>query len=391
MNYQRTDRAAQKRARFIRWSVLGFVLVLMTGLVTAHQLVTGAGKPASVDALCPFGGLETLFSLIAGMGLVQRTAASGLVLLLGTVVLGVVFRRSFCGQICPLGALQGIFGSLGRRLRHSRPQIPRGLDRIARYLKYAVLAFFVLWTWQAATLVMRPYDPWVAFAHVTSPELMAEFGVGVAILVLSLVGSLVYERFFCKYLCPIGAFLGILSRFSAFGVKRDLTACVNCSACDVACPMNIEVSAAERVTSAECISCGECVNACPASGALQIESRSGRRVSPALMTGIVVALIAAVIVASTAAGAFAWTMPSLGQAVEQQGTAKGSETFDTSLIKGYMSLAEISEATGVPPERFTQQWGVPQADLDKPMKDIKDKYGFSPEDVRAWVEAQPES
>lgn len=384
MTSERTDRGAQRRSRMARWGVLGLVLVAITALVTAHQYVNGFGKPVGVDALCPFGGVETLFTLISGAGFIEKTAASAVVLLVGAIGLTLLSRRSFCGQICPLGTLQGMFGSLGAKLFRTRPVLPRGVDRVARYLKYAVLAVFAVWTWQAAELVMRPYDPWVAFTHLTSAELLAEFGVGLAVLGVALAGSVVYERFFCKYLCPMGAFLGVFSKVSAFGIERDAGACISCAACDSACPMNVAVSSADRVTSSECISCNECVNSCPAAGALEIVSPVGRRVSPAAMTGLVVGVIAAMIAVSTAAGAFAWTMPSLGQAVEQQGATSGG-AFDTALIKGYMSMREVSAASGVPEARFTERWGVPASALGEPMKEIAGEYDFSPDDVREWI------
>ncbi len=80
-------------------------------------------------------------------------------------------------------------------------------------------------------------------------------------------------------------------------------------------------------------------------------------------------------------------MPSLGEAVEQRMGSEGT-AFDTTLIKGYMSMKEIPEAPGIPEELFVETWGVPEADLGKPMKDIKDQYGFSPDDVRVWVAEQ---
>ena len=208
----RPDQVSRKRARWLRWIVLGVVLVGMTAIVTAHLKSSGSGRWAGVDFLCPFGGLETLYSLLTGDGFLRRTAASSVILLVGMLVMAVAYRRSFCGNLCPLGALQGLFGAAGRRLLRRRLIVPRAIDRVARYLKYAVLVFFALWTWQAAELVLRPYDPWVAWAHLTSPELLTSYGIGLAVLIVSLAGSLVYERFFCKYLCPAGALLGLLSR-----------------------------------------------------------------------------------------------------------------------------------------------------------------------------------
>ncbi len=51
-----------------------------------------------------------------------------------------------------------------------------------------------------------------------------------------------------------------------------------------------------------------------------------------------------------------------------------------------MSFADIAGMTGIPLADFAAEWGVPEDALGLPMKDIKDAFGFSPEDVRAWVE-----
>jgi polyferredoxin len=131
----------------------------MTAIVTAHTQGSGSGRWAAVVFLCPFGGLETLYSLLIGDGFLKHTAASSVILLAGMLVMAFVYRRSFCGTICPLGALQGLIGALGGKLFRRRFAVPRSVDRAARYLKYAILAWFAIWTWQASELVLRPYDP----------------------------------------------------------------------------------------------------------------------------------------------------------------------------------------------------------------------------------------
>ncbi len=113
---RQADRRARTRARWVRWVVLGVVLVAMTAIVLAHQQSRGAGRWAGVDFLCPFGGLETLYSLLSGNGFLRHSAASAVILLIGMLAMAVAFRRSFCGMLCPLGTLQGIFGAAGRRL-----------------------------------------------------------------------------------------------------------------------------------------------------------------------------------------------------------------------------------------------------------------------------------
>ena len=387
MAAERTDAGGRRRARWTRWIVLGAVLAGMTALVTAHQTGRGSGRWTGVDFLCPFGGLETLYSLLAGDGFLKHTAASSVILLAGMLLMAVLWRRSFCGYLCPLGALQGIVGAAGRRLLRRRYVVPRRVDRVARSLKYVVLLVFAVWTWQAAELVLRPYDPWVAWAHLTSADLLATYLIGFVVLVVSLAGSLFYDRFFCKYLCPTGALLALLARFSVLGIRRDPAACIDCGRCDKACMMNVEVATADLVTSAECISCNECVNACPVKGALQVETPGGRRAPALAATGIVVAVMVAVVGVTTLAGSFDWRRPGLAEAMALSAPASGG-SFDPSLIKGYMSLREIADATGVPPEELTAVFGVPAGDLELPMRETKDAYGFTPEDVRVWLQGR---
>ncbi len=433
---RRTSKATRRRARRIRWIVLGAVLAVMTAVLTAHQLFPETGKWSGVDALCPFGGLETLYSLLTGEGFLQRTAASALILLVGMVVMAVIYRRSFCGTICPLGTLQGIFGWAGRKLFRRRFQVPRRIDAVARYLKYVVLVVFAVWTWLAAELVLRAYDPWAAYAHLTSAEIFTTFLVGFIVLVVSLVGSLLYERFFCKYLCPAGALLGLFSRVSVLRISRNAGACTSCGACDKACMMDCAVSTADVVTSSECISCNECVNVCPVPGALQVTAPSGRR-SPAIAaTGVVVAVMVAIVGVTTLTGSFDWRQPSLTEAIAEarsslddgassSGTASSATTADggaaaetsatathepvtdgsgegagsgsgegdpdsplAGVIKGSTTMAEIIEASDITAAQITAEFGVPEAEFGQQLKSIKDKYGFTPEDVRAWVEAQ---
>ena len=385
--YVRSDRGKQKKSRSLRLVVLGLGLAIITGIGLMHQLT---GIPVvGVDALCPFGGIETILTLISTGGYVKQIAASSLILLGVVLVTAVIFRRSFCGYICPLGALQEFFGGIGKAIwPKGRPQVPTAIDKPARYLKYVVLAVFTVWTWQAAELVIRPYDPWVAFMHITSAEVLSSFGIGLAVLAISLAGSVVYDRFFCKYLCPMGGFLGLISRLSLFKVRREATTCIDCKACDKACPMNITVSEVETVVSAECINCNACVDACPVKDTLRVATKgaTGKRtvLTPSRVLASMVLIIAILVGATTAAGAFAWTLPTLAQAAQTNGG-----TFNLDAIRGSMSLEEVSKATGIPPKVFEDKWKIAPADMSKPMKDIAEHYGFDVHTgVRTFVQEQ---
>ena len=378
----RTDRTSQRISRRVRWGVLGAVLVAITALGIAHQRGV---QVVGVDALCPFGGIETLFTLATTASLIQRVAASSVILLVGVALTAALFRRTFCGYVCPLGALQEFVGMIGQRLfGRNRPTVPAVIDRLARYLKYVVLAAFVAWSWEAASLVLRPYDPWVAYMHLTSGELFTQFAVGAAVLGVSLVGSVVYERFFCKYLCPMGAFLGVMSPLSVFKVRRDETVCIDCKSCDAVCPVNVKVSTVDVVSDPECINCNECVNVCPAKGALEVTApgtaKSRRSLRPnAILAGTAV-ILALVVAGTTASGAFTWTLPGLAK------PAEAGAKVDVEQIRGSMTFAEVSEATGIAPAAIQQRFGCQEADMHVPMKTLAEAHGFDIEtDVREWV------
>jgi polyferredoxin len=379
----KSDRVAQRRNRTVRLVVLTLGLVIITAIGTAHRF----GVPVvGVDALCPFGGIETLWSMIVSMQLIQRIAVSSVILMSLVLVIAMLFRRSFCGYICPLGALQELFGKIGKAVfRDKRPTVPAVVDRPARYLKYVVLVVFAVWTWQAASLMIRPYDPWVAWMHLTSPELLAEFSIGAAVLAISLVGSVVYDRFFCKYLCPMGGFLGAIARISVFKVRRNENTCIDCKACDKACPVNVTVSTVAVVNDPECIDCAECINVCPVKNTLEVSTSrwpsSGKVLRPLTVLGIIVVLIAGVIGLTTATGSFAWTIPALSETVEKSGG-----TLNVEEIKGSMTFAEISKATGIPAAKFQERFGVKPAEMNDKIKDLAPVYGFDVHtDVRGFI------
>jgi len=206
-------RSKQKRSIRVRWFILGF-LVLGTSLIGfLHQHPLEGFTPPGVDALCPFGALESLPSLISEGLLLKRVAVSSFILLAAAFLVSLLFRRGFCGQVCPLGALQELSAKLGLKLRSGKKlEVNPKIDRPARWIKYFLLAFIVLASWLSSGLIIRPYDPWAAFMHISSAEILSEFAFGLGLLVVRVGASVFYERFFCKYLCPMGAAYGIFSK-----------------------------------------------------------------------------------------------------------------------------------------------------------------------------------
>jgi len=249
---------------------LGFALFIL--IAAARHGLGGeeAGVP-STDALCPFGGLETLWRLVATGRYIPKTHASNIVLGVGLLVGTVLAGGAFCGWICPLGGLQDLVTGLRKRLRVSELRIPDGADRILGYGRYLVLAGILYATVTTAKLWFASYDP---YRTIFSLSWIFEFNWATSwpAYVISLaivVGAFFIPRFWCRYLCPLGGAISLLSRISLFRIRRDASTCIDCKKCDRTCPARIKVSEKRSIT-ADCIGCLQCLETCPVPGTLYV-------------------------------------------------------------------------------------------------------------------------
>lgn len=342
-----------KAAKWFRIFVILGLLVWVTYESYMHQ-VLGGGKAPSIHALCPFGALESLYTLLFMGSFIKKIYSGTVVLLILTIAIAVLFRRSFCGLICPFGALQEVFARIGQKIVKKRFVIPQKIDRPLRYLKYVVLILTVGMAWYLGALWMSPYDPYSAFAHLSavSDTIKEEPAtiVGFILLAITLIGSLLYDRFFCKYLCPVGAFYGIIGKISPTKVERNDNLCTHCKVCNKACPVNIDVEKAVKVTSAECINCNECVLACPRKGALEIKTVK-RTIHPFAMIIIVVGLFFGTITIAQVTGNFE---------ILPKDLLKG-EVIPISEVKGYHSIEEVAMATGLSLKEVYEKLGIPES------------------------------
>ncbi|MGH4052662.1 MAG: 4Fe-4S binding protein [Clostridium sp.] len=339
-----------KYVKYLRWVLLSFFLIMVTREAYLHQVLGGRVAP-SIHALCPYGALETFYSLIFGGTFLQKIFSGTMVLLGITLVLALIFRRSFCGLICPFGALQEFFGIIGKKIFHKRFIMPIAIDKPLRYLKYVVLVVTIYFAWKIAGLWMDPYDPWAAYGHITAgyESLVTEYLIGTITLVIILVGSMLYDRFFCKYICPMGAVYGIVSKISPSKIVRDKDKCINCNLCSKSCPMNIDVAKADSVTSTECISCQACVLSCPKSGAL--EYKIGEKTLKTLTVIIfVLGIFFMGVFISKTVGVF--------EVFPKQITAESKINVDD--IKGYMTIKDVSIGTNIELKEVYKKLEIPE-------------------------------
>lgn len=257
-----------------------FFVLIAAGAVNHTLVERGISIPllssASLHALCPFGGVVTMYQFVTTGTLVRQIHLSSIVLLVSTLLLAVLFGPVFCGWICPFGSIQEWIGRIGKRLFGKRYNtfVPARIDRPLRYLRYVVLIWAVYMTTVTGVLVFKDYDPYYALFSFWTGEVAV---TGFVALGLVFALTLVMERPFCKYACPMGALLGISNLFRVFAVRRSAPSCINCTLCDKACPMNIQVSGKGRILDHQCISCGECTSdrACPVAKTVEWKTWTG--------------------------------------------------------------------------------------------------------------------
>lgn len=367
---------------YLRGSLLALFTILITISAYLH-ISRGGGKSPSIHALCPFGGLESLYQVFTTGSFISKIFAGTMILFGITLVVAILFRRSFCGLICPFGAIQEFFAKIGQKVFKKKFIIPSKIDRPLRYLKYVVLIMTVFYAWKTAGLWMAPYDPWSAYAHLSKGvgSVWNESAAGLILLGITLVGSLLYDRFFCKYLCPMGAIYGIIGKISPFKVTRNENACIRCGKCSRVCPMNIDVQHTREVKSAECINCQTCVLNCPKAGAL--ESREGKKaVKPFAVIALVTLVFFGSIFAFQLAGVYK-LLPDQLKAGESIGNSDGeakSESGKTGTkinveaIKGSMTIKDASEIARVDLKEFYKLFKIPDnVPSDTYMRDIGNK------------------
>lgn len=228
---------------------------------------------ASLHALCPFGGVVTLYNLATLGTFIQKIHMSSMILLVIILLLSVLFGPVFCGWVCPFGSIQEWIGKMGRKIFKKKYNqfVPKNIDHILRYFRYFVLLWVIFVTAHSGYLLFSHIDPYNAlftfwYEEVELPSLV--------MLIVILILSLFVERPWCKYICPYGALLGITNYIRIFKIRRNKNTCINCNLCDKKCPMNIEVSQNEKITNHQCISCFECTSerSCPIPDTVRMEA-----------------------------------------------------------------------------------------------------------------------
>jgi len=229
-------------------------------------------RPAGVEGWLPIAGLMNLKYWIVTHR-VPSVHPAGMFLLVTFLAMAFLFRKAFCSWLCPVGTISEYLWRAGRRVFRRNFTLPNWLDLPLRGLKYLLLGFFV-WavsSMSAGTLELFMHSPYGLVADVKMLNFFRFIGqTGLIVLALLVLASAFVQNFWCRYLCPYGALLGLTSLLSPMRIQRSPAACIDCEKCARACPSSLPVDRLVTIKSAECTGCLECVAVCPAEGALQM-------------------------------------------------------------------------------------------------------------------------
>lgn len=280
----------------IQLSFLFFILYLGVRLFrfVAHFYSGGqqpfVPRPDGVEGFLPISALLSLRDWLLS-GSINPVHPAALVIFLTVVAVSLLLKRSFCSWICPVGTLSELFWKGGFRVLRRNVRPPRWLDLALRGVKYLLLLFFIYTIFiamPAGAVSSFIYSDYNKIADVRLLQFFLNLsGIPLAVIAALLIVSLPVRNPFCRFLCPYGALLGLVSVLSPAKVTRNRDACVSCGVCNQVCPSYIRVMEKERVMSEECIGCWRCISHCRADGALQMKL-TGRRI---VVGGIVFAVL----------------------------------------------------------------------------------------------------
>ena len=345
------------------------ILGVVFYLAFAHQKY-GIEKAAPIDAYCPFGAVESFLTFIKTGEFIKRIYWSSAILLFIFVFTNIFFGRIFCSHLCPLGTLQEFLRKFGKLIGFKKDfELPQKYDSFLRYLKYIVLLLAVISSFYVEDLIMRNYGPFSALMHFG--EEFDEKIIGYFVLILLLIFALFAKSFWCRYLCPLGAFLAIINKINFFQIKRNQKNCNQCGICNTVCLSNLKIKEKKYIKENDCLSCGECLKNCPQKS---LDFQIFKKIIPRKKLNILIFLLVFLPLLLIPFTSF-WQTSRPSNIISKQGFV------DVENIRGSNTLGYLIKTTGIPFEFFQEELGLPNnTNQELKLKLIGEKYNIKNKD-----------
>jgi polyferredoxin len=251
-----------------------FVRYYETGGRSIH-----VSRPPGVEGWLPIASLMNLKALLL-TGYIPRIHPAGTFLLIAFLAASWIFRKSFCGWLCPVGTISEYLWRFGHKVFGRNFRLPRFIDIPLRGLKYMFMALFVYAVAMMSVPAIRQFleSNYGIVDDVKLLNFFRDLGLtGAIVLAVLVIGSMAIQNFWCRFLCPYGALMGLASLLSPLRIRRDPDLCIDCAKCAKVCPSILPVDRLITIQSAECTGCMQCVAVCPADGALFLSAPRRKR------------------------------------------------------------------------------------------------------------------
>jgi polyferredoxin len=238
-----------------------------------------------------FSEVKEIYTMVLNGNFNFIEAFPKLIEVLALIPLTIIFGRFFCGWMCAFGTFNDIIYLFSKKVFKIKFKVSEELDSALKYIKFLLLVIIVVAMWTFGITVFEGSNPWDAFAQMTNlSEAINSYAIGCAILAFIIVGAMFIERFFCRYLCPLGAVFAITSKIRIFNINKPKDKCGKCRMCTNNCAMGIPLYEIDKVKSSECINCLKCVTVCPRKNAQA--AIFDENINPAMGSAVAVAAFA---------------------------------------------------------------------------------------------------
>lgn len=255
------DRIVSKKKKTLQQRLIRGMIQLLFFISMPSAFVAG------------FSGVKYIFSQIHAGNVIEVN--SFLLTLMGLGGFTILFGRFFCGYACAFGSLGDlvyeISGLIQKKVLKRKKQfsLPEKFVIILQKVKYLILLAIVVLCYMGIQYIG---SPWEVFSMLTAGKLPTST-IGIALLAVIIVGMAVQERFFCQFLCPMGAVFALLPVLPVSVLERNEENCnKGCRLCQAKCPVHLKLEE-ENLRIGECIRCGKCAQMCPKEN---IHSLNGR-------------------------------------------------------------------------------------------------------------------
>lgn len=251
-----------------------FVFCLENGIIPEIE------RPAGVEAFLPLSALVSLKHWLYN-GTINSIHPSALVLLLIICATAVITKKGFCSWVCPIGFLVEGAAKLNGMVLKKTLRLPAIFDLLLRSLKYLIAGFFIyqiFYKMPGSSIEQFIHSPYNQFADIKMLKFFTDMSITafVVIFVLACL-TITIRNFWCRYLCPYGALLGLIGFFSLGRVHRQPSHCIDCGRCEAVCPASIDIRQKTWINSLECSACMSCIETCPEKKALGFKLVPGRK------------------------------------------------------------------------------------------------------------------